>query len=157
MSVPEVAAARPRSGWVQVLRLAVSAGLLAFLITKIDFADMVPQNRSLPGTLAFLVAGVVLMGFSLVLAAWASAIGAGIADSARRIDAPTLACSIARPDKPDRTFVGRRGAEMSDLDFARNPAVADVVEPHPVENVLPGRQALQQQFCGEVVIARRVR
>ncbi|HSO95043.1 MAG TPA: lysylphosphatidylglycerol synthase transmembrane domain-containing protein [Acidimicrobiia bacterium] len=70
MSVPEVVPARPRSGWVRLLRLAVSAGLLAFLITKIDFEDMVPQNRSLPGTIAFLVTGILLMGFSLILAAW---------------------------------------------------------------------------------------
>jgi glycosyltransferase 2 family protein len=70
MSLPEVAPARPRSVWVWVLRLAVSAGLLAVLVTKIDFADMVPENRSLPGTIAFLLVGIGLMGFSLVLGAW---------------------------------------------------------------------------------------
>jgi uncharacterized membrane protein YbhN (UPF0104 family) len=70
MSLPEVSPARSRAGWVRLLRLAVSAGLLAALVTKIDFADMVPENRSLPGTIAFLVVGIVLMGFSLVLAAW---------------------------------------------------------------------------------------
>jgi glycosyltransferase 2 family protein len=70
MSLPEVSPARSRAGWVRLLRLAVSAGLLAVLVTKIDFADMVPENRSLPGTIAFLVVGIVLMGFSLVLAAW---------------------------------------------------------------------------------------
>jgi uncharacterized membrane protein YbhN (UPF0104 family) len=70
MSVPEVAPARSRAGWIRGLRFVVSAGLLALLVSKIDFADMVPQNRSLPGTLAFLLAGIALMGFSLVLAAW---------------------------------------------------------------------------------------
>src|SRR4030081_1442525 len=70
MSVPEVAPARSRAGWIRGLRFVVSAGLLAFVVSKIDFADMVPQNRSLPGTIAFLVAGIALMGFSLVLAAW---------------------------------------------------------------------------------------
>ncbi len=70
MSLPEVGPARSRAGWVQALRFVVSAGLLALLLTRIDFADMVPQKRSLPGTLAFLVAGIALMGFSLVLAAW---------------------------------------------------------------------------------------
>jgi uncharacterized membrane protein YbhN (UPF0104 family) len=70
MSLPEVAPARSRAGWVRVLRLVVSAGLLAFLLSKIEFADMVPESRSLPGALAFLVAGIGLMGFSLVLAAW---------------------------------------------------------------------------------------
>lgn len=70
MSLPEAAPARSRAVWVRVLRLVVSAGLLALLVTKIDFADMVPENRSLPGTVTFLVVGVGLMGFSLVLAAW---------------------------------------------------------------------------------------
>src|SRR5260370_41450086 len=70
MPVPEGAPARSRAGWIRGLRFVVSAGLLALLVSKIDFADMVPQNRSLPGTLAFLLAGIALMGFSLVLASW---------------------------------------------------------------------------------------
>src|ERR1700730_11267008 len=70
MALPEVGPARRRAGWIRGLRLVVSAGLLALLLTKIDFADLVPNNRSLPGTIAFLVSGIALMGFSLVLAAW---------------------------------------------------------------------------------------
>jgi glycosyltransferase 2 family protein len=70
MSLPEVAPARSRSVWIRVLRLVVSAGLLALLVSRIEFADLVPENRSLPGTIAFLVAGIALMGFSLVLGAW---------------------------------------------------------------------------------------
>lgn len=70
MPLPEVAASRSRAGWVRVVRLLVSAGLLALLVSKIEFADLVPENRSLPGTLAFLVAGILLMGASLVIAAW---------------------------------------------------------------------------------------
>jgi uncharacterized membrane protein YbhN (UPF0104 family) len=70
MALPEVGPARSRAGWVRGLRLVVSAGLLALLLSKIDFEDMVPNNRSLPGTIAFLVSGIALMGFSLVLAAW---------------------------------------------------------------------------------------
>jgi glycosyltransferase 2 family protein len=70
MALPEVAPARSRAGWIRGLRLVVSAGLLALLVSKIDFEDLVPGNRSLPGTLAFLTAGIALMGFSLVLAAW---------------------------------------------------------------------------------------
>lgn len=70
MPLPEVAPARSRAGWVRVVRLVVSAGLLAVLVSKIDFNDMVPENRSLPGTLGFLVAGVALMGVSLILASW---------------------------------------------------------------------------------------
>lgn len=70
MSLPEVAPARSRAGWIRVLRLVVSAGLLALLVSKIDFEDMIPANRSLPGTVAFLVAGIALMGASLVIASW---------------------------------------------------------------------------------------
>ncbi len=70
MSLPEVAPARSRRGWIRVLRLVVSAGLLALLVSKIEFSDLVPENRSLPGAIAFLLVGIGLMGFSLVLGAW---------------------------------------------------------------------------------------
>jgi uncharacterized membrane protein YbhN (UPF0104 family) len=70
MSLPEVVPARSRHGWIRVLRLLVSAGLLALLVSKIEFSDLVPENRSLPGTIAFLLVGIGLMGFSLVLGAW---------------------------------------------------------------------------------------
>jgi uncharacterized protein (TIRG00374 family) len=70
MALPDAAPSRPRAGWIRALRLLVSVGLLALLVTKIDYEDLVPGNRSLPGTLAFLAAGIVLMTFSIVLAAW---------------------------------------------------------------------------------------
>ncbi len=70
MAVPDADRPRSRAGWTRALRLVVSAGLLAVLITKIDFPDLVPSHRSLPGTLAFLVAGVGLMMLSIVIAAW---------------------------------------------------------------------------------------
>jgi len=43
---------------------------LAILIFKIDPDDFVPPHRSLPGTLAFLFSGILLMGLSFVVAAW---------------------------------------------------------------------------------------
>ena len=70
MAVPDAGRARPRAAWVRALRLVVSAGLLVVLVAKIDFEDLVPSHRSLPGALAFLVAGVALMMLSIVIAAW---------------------------------------------------------------------------------------
>jgi hypothetical protein len=73
------------------------------------------------------------------------------------IDPPALPGGIARPDERYRTFVRGRGAEMSSLGFARHPGFADILEPHPVKDVLAGRQTLQQRLRGEVMIRPRVR
>jgi uncharacterized membrane protein YbhN (UPF0104 family) len=62
--------ARRHSAWVRWGRPVVSIGLLAVLVTKIDPSTLVPSNRSLPGTLAFLIGGLVLMAASFVAAAW---------------------------------------------------------------------------------------
>jgi uncharacterized protein (TIRG00374 family) len=70
MAVPDAGRTRSRAAWVRALRLVVSAGLLVVLVAKIDFEDLVPAHRSLPGALAFLVAGVALMMLSIVIAAW---------------------------------------------------------------------------------------
>lgn len=70
MPVPDAGPARSRAAWTQALRILVSAGLLAFLLTKINFEQLVPGGRSLPGTLAFLLAGLLFMAASIVLAAW---------------------------------------------------------------------------------------
>jgi hypothetical protein len=43
---------------------------MAVLVTKFDADELVPSDRSLPGTLAFLFAGIVLMAGSFVLASW---------------------------------------------------------------------------------------
>jgi hypothetical protein len=68
MAVAEHVPARRHSArrW---LRLLVSAGLLAVLLTKIHFDDFVPSHHT-GGTWAFLAAGIVLMGCSFVIAAW---------------------------------------------------------------------------------------
>jgi glycosyltransferase 2 family protein len=70
MTAPEAGPARSRTRWTGALRLAVSAGLLALLVSKIQFGDLVPERRSLPGTLAFLILGIGLMALSIVVASW---------------------------------------------------------------------------------------
>lgn len=51
------------------LRLLVSVALLSVLVTRIDFGGYVPDHHT-TGTWAFLVAGLLLMAGSFVLAAW---------------------------------------------------------------------------------------
>jgi uncharacterized protein (TIRG00374 family) len=70
MSVPETVPARSRRGWARWVRLGISGVLLAVLITKIPGTELVPSDRSLPGTIGFLVGGVVLMAVSFILASW---------------------------------------------------------------------------------------
>ena len=70
MEVSNAAPARSRARWMGPLRLVVSVGLLALLVDKIDFDDLIPHGRSLPGTLAFLTLGVALMALSMIVAAW---------------------------------------------------------------------------------------
>ena len=68
MALPETAPPRrnARRLW---LRMGVSAVLLAILVVKISSENIVPSHPT-TGTLAFLVAGLVLMCGSFVLAAW---------------------------------------------------------------------------------------
>ena len=68
MAVAEQVPARRRHVRLY-LRLLVSAALFAILLTKIHFDDFVPPHHT-GGTWVFLAAGILLMGFSFVLAAW---------------------------------------------------------------------------------------
>jgi uncharacterized membrane protein YbhN (UPF0104 family) len=70
MAVSTTAPTRRHGPWVKWARLAVTAVLVAILITKFDASELVPSDRSLPGTLAFLVAGIALMAVSFLLASW---------------------------------------------------------------------------------------
>ena len=70
MTAAESGPARSRARWIGALRVLVSVGLLVLLVSKIDFEDLVPGNRSLPGTLTFLIVGIGLMALSIVVAAW---------------------------------------------------------------------------------------
>jgi glycosyltransferase 2 family protein len=68
MALPETAASRrnTKRRWV---RMGVSAVLLTILVVKISSEHIVPEHPT-TGTLAFLVAGLLLMCGSFVLAAW---------------------------------------------------------------------------------------
>jgi uncharacterized membrane protein YbhN (UPF0104 family) len=68
MALPQTAPARrnTRRLW---LRMGVSAVLLAILVVKISSENIVPSHPT-TGTFAFLVAGLLLMALSFVLAAW---------------------------------------------------------------------------------------
>ena len=69
MAIPDAVPSRRRSLWGPVLRVTVSVGLLALLVNQIDFDNLVPAHRSLAGTLAFLIAGIVLMALTIVVGA----------------------------------------------------------------------------------------
>jgi glycosyltransferase 2 family protein len=70
MALTPTAPARRHSAWIRWGRLAVSIALLAILVTKIDPDELVPPNRSLPGTLFFLSTGLLLMAVSFLVASW---------------------------------------------------------------------------------------
>src|SRR6185437_5947604 len=58
----------------------------------------------------------------------------GTHPAARRIDAPALARSIARPHERNMAPRGGRGTKMPDLHLAFDAALADIVETHAIEN-----------------------
>src|SRR6185503_7848122 len=66
MSVTEAAPARRRHARLWI-RIGVSAGLFAILLTKIHFEDFVPRHHT-AGTWVFLAAGIALMAGSFVVA-----------------------------------------------------------------------------------------
>src|SRR5437762_4409426 len=68
------------------------------------------------------------------------------------VDAPALPRRIARPGERHRCSLSRCGAEMPELRLAFDAALADVVEAYAIKNVLPGRQAIDQQLCGEIAV-----
>ena len=68
MAVTDAALARRRHARLWI-RIAVSAGLFTILLTKIHFEDFVPEHHT-SGTWVFLVAGILLMAASFVVAAW---------------------------------------------------------------------------------------
>ena len=69
MAVTEAAPARRRHHFRMGIRIAVSAGLFAILLTKIHFEDFVPRHHTF-GTWLFLAAGIALMAGSFVVASW---------------------------------------------------------------------------------------
>jgi len=70
MALPSVAPPRRQRAWVKWGRIVVSLALLAVLVTKVDPDELIPSDRSLPGTLAFASSGAALMALSFLVAAW---------------------------------------------------------------------------------------
>jgi uncharacterized membrane protein YbhN (UPF0104 family) len=69
LAVTETAPARRRHHARIWIRITVSAGLFAILLTKIHFEDFVPRHHTF-GTWLFLAAGIALMAGSFVVASW---------------------------------------------------------------------------------------
>ena len=72
-----------------------------------------------------------------------------------RVDAPALSGDVATPDETDVTPIGWRGAEAPDHRLALDAGMREVAKPDAVEDLLPGRQVLQQHFRGEVAFGQR--
>jgi len=72
MALAESAPSRPNRHHARLkvgIRIAVTAGLFAILVTKIHYDDFVPRHHT-AGTWAFLAAGILLMALSFVLCAF---------------------------------------------------------------------------------------
>src|SRR5262249_35991195 len=66
--------------------------------------------------------------------------------AARLVDAPALAGLIARPAERNRTAVARRGAKAAHHRLADDGRACKVLKPDAVEDVLAGRELLEQQL-----------
>src|SRR6185295_16976277 len=62
------------------------------------------------------------------------------------VDAPALPRRIARPGERHRFSHRRRGTKMPNLRLAGDPLLVDAFKPHAIENILPGRQAVEQHL-----------
>ena len=69
MALRETAAPSRRRSLLLWLRILVSAVLLAVLVTKIHPENLLPEHQHF-STLVFLVVGLLLTGFGVVLSAW---------------------------------------------------------------------------------------
>jgi glycosyltransferase 2 family protein len=68
MAVTETARSRP-SSWAVWVRIIVSGGLLAVLVSRIHLGNLLPEHPRL-STLFFLAAGIATAGIGIVLSAW---------------------------------------------------------------------------------------
>ena len=57
-------------------------------------------------------------------------------------------CPAVSPDQTKDMYasLGGRGAEVPELRLAGDAVLVEVFEPHAIENVLPRRQAVEQQL-----------
>jgi uncharacterized membrane protein YbhN (UPF0104 family) len=69
MAVTETAPTRRPALWKLWLRIAISAALLAFLVSRIHLDTLLPEHPHL-STLFFFLAGIVIAGTGIVLSAW---------------------------------------------------------------------------------------
>src|SRR6266436_8778529 len=74
--------------------------------------------------------------------------------AAGSVDAPALACGIARPDKRYRTFVCWRSPEMPDLGFSGYAGQSEIFKPHPVENILPGWKTVEEHLRRKIALGQ---
>jgi hypothetical protein len=78
--------------------------------------------------------------------------GIGAHAAAAFVDPPALAGGIARPNERQRAPVRRRRAKTANLRLAHDGGRRKVGKADAVEDVLPGRQVLQEEIGGEVGI-----
>jgi hypothetical protein len=71
------------------------------------------------------------------------------------IDTPALAGDIAAPDKGHIAAIRRRGAEAADHGLADDVGMREIAEFDAVEDVLPGRQIIEQQLRREIALGQR--
>jgi hypothetical protein len=82
--------------------------------------------------------------------------GEGAHAAACDIDAPTLTGGVARPHERDRAPQVGGGAKTSCLRLTDQHGRGVILKTDPVEDVLSGRQALEQRFCGEIAVRQRI-
>src|SRR5947209_15105591 len=71
------------------------------------------------------------------------------------IDTPALSGNVAAPDEADVAPVARSSSNTPAYRSARNDGVREIAEPDAIENILPGWQIHQQQFCREIALRKR--
>jgi hypothetical protein len=76
--------------------------------------------------------------------------------AARLVDAPALAGLIARPAERNRTAVARRGAKAAHHRLADDRRACEVLKPDTVEDVLAGRELLEQQLRRQIAVRQSI-
>jgi hypothetical protein len=76
--------------------------------------------------------------------------------TARLVDAPALSGGVAGPHEADRAPIARRGAETADGRLADNAGRSKVLKADAIENLLPGRQAVDQRLGGEIALRQGI-
>src|SRR5215471_7613557 len=80
----------------------------------------------------------------------------GAHSAARLVNPPALAGLIARPAERNRTAVARRGAKAAHHRLADDRRACKVLKPDAVEDVLAGRELLEQQLGREIAVRQSI-